>query len=415
MGEQSGHQVRTAVTLVATATIVLAAGGWPAVAAQTARPAAASQTIVRGWGDNDNGAVGNGSGALDVLTPARVKLPKGITISSIRAGCDHSVALTSTGSVLAWGGNAQGEVGDGTTKTRKVPVDVRLPKGTKVTAVRAGCDHSIALTKAGTVLAWGLNNLGQLGDGTKKNRRAPVKVRLPKGTKIKAISAGCDDGFALATTGKLYAWGHNFFGQLGDGTEKNRTNPVAVKLPKGTKVTGISAGCSHTMALTSTGLWGWGHNNDGQLGTGDMKSTDLPVLIVFLFRGQGPGTITSVFAGCFHTIALFSRGAVLAWGGNNAGQLGNGTTTPNSLKPVSVMLPAGVKVKAISAGCDNGYALTSTGKVYAWGADDRGELGNGSGSTTGISVPALVHLPVTSPAVAIGAGPGAQHAFAISG
>lgn len=151
-----------------------------------------------------------------------------------------------------------------------------MPKGTKVAAVRAGSEHSIALTSTGTVLSWGLNVYGQLGDGTTKNRDAPVRVKLPSGTKVKAISVGCDDSFALTTTGKLYAWGRNIEGQLGDGTHKNRKNPVAVKLPAGAKVTTVTAGCSHTFALTSNGLFGWGLNNAGQLGSGDMKSTDVP-------------------------------------------------------------------------------------------------------------------------------------------
>ena len=413
MREQSGHKVRVAMTLVATATVVLAAGGWQPLAVAATGPAAAGKTILRGWGTNDDGAIGNGSGALNVLAPMRVKVPKGVVIGSVRAGCDHSVAVTSAGSVLAWGDNTEGQVGDGTTKTRKVPAAVKLPKGTKVTAARAGCDHSLALTKSGAVLAWGLNLFGQLGDGTKKNRDAPVKVKLPKGTKIKAISAGCDDGFALSTTGKLYAWGLNNDGQLGDGTKKNRKNPVVIKFPAGTKITAITAGCTHTLALTTAGLWGWGLNSAGQLGTGDMKSTDVPVAIFFLFRGQGPGKIISIFAGCFQTIALFSKGAVLAWGANNVGQLGNGSSAPNSVKPVGVMLPANIKVKAISAGCYNGYALTSTGQVYAWGINTSGELGNGSTSPD-INVPVLVHLPTASPAVAIGSGPAALHAFAIS-
>lgn len=407
MREQSGRTFKAVTGSVTLAVAVVAAGAWQAL------PATTPATIVRGWGTNSDGALGTGSGALNGLTPARVKVPKGVSITSIRAGADHSLAVTSTGRVLAWGDNTEGQVGDGTTKTRKVPVFVKLPKGAKVTAVRAGSDHSLARTSGGAVLSWGLNRYGQLGDGTTKDRHAPVMVKLPAGTKVKAISAGCHDSFALTTTGKLYAWGRNLEGELGDGTHKNRKNPVLVKLPAGTTVTTVTAGCWHTFALTTSGLFGWGLNTDGQLGNGDMRNTDTPARITFLVLGPGPGRLTSLFAGCDHTIALFSKGGVMAWGLNNAGQLGNGSSMPISDKPVSVTLPAGIKVKSISAGCDNSYLLTTTGKVYAWGLNSNGELGVGS-LPADSNVPVLVHLPASPGATAIGSGPAALHAFAIA-
>jgi alpha-tubulin suppressor-like RCC1 family protein len=130
--------------------------------ARAQKPAATSGTVtVRGWGTNDDGALGAGIAALSSAVPITVKVPRGVTVTSVRAGCDDSVALTSAGGVLAWGNNTFGEVGDGTTKKRGTPVSVELPKGTKVTAVRAGCEDNIALTKAGTVLAWGLGLQGE--------------------------------------------------------------------------------------------------------------------------------------------------------------------------------------------------------------------------------------------------------------
>jgi len=280
-----------------------------------------------------------------------------------------------------------------------------------VTAVRALCDDTIALTKTGTVLAWGRNGDHQLGNGGTKNSGQPVPVKFPKGTKIKSVSAGCQHSLAVTTTGKVYAWGENNLGQLGDTTKKPRKLPVAVKLPSGVTATGISAGCFFSFALTDNGLYGWGNNLNDQLGNTESTDEPTPREIAFLFRGTGPGTITQLFAGCSFAVALFSKGAVLAWGDDSAGQLGDGGTMP-SPKPVTVKIPPGETVHSISAGCADGYAQTSTGHLYAWGVGDSGELGTGNG--TGSGVPVLVKLPIKLNPIAIGSGPAAFRAFAIT-
>ncbi len=160
--------------------------------------------------------------------------------------------MTSAGTVLAWGLNSSGQLGDGTTTDRSTPVDVDLPPGTTVTAIAGGEGHSVALTSAGTVLAWGLNSSGQLGDGTTTDSTTPVDVNLPPDTTITAITA--HDGshsLALTSTGTILAWGSNSSGELGDGTTTNRSTPVDVNLPPGTTVTAIDNGDDHSMALTA--------------------------------------------------------------------------------------------------------------------------------------------------------------------
>ena len=206
----------------------------PGLAAASGRPAATKPPTAWGWGINDDFALGNGSLNSDSLTPVKVKLPKGATVTSVRSGCDDAVALTKTG-LLAWGDNTYGQLGDATRKNRKTQVQVKLPKNASVTAVRAGCDDTIALTKTGTVLAWGRDDHDQLGNGGTMNSGQPVSVKLPKGTSVKSISAGCQHNLAVTSAGKVYAWGENAVGQLGDGTKKNRKNPVLVKLPVGTR------------------------------------------------------------------------------------------------------------------------------------------------------------------------------------
>src|SRR5262249_43808156 len=154
--------------------------------------------------------------------------------------------------------------------------------------------------------------------------------------------------------------------------------------------TGVSAGCNSSFAFTGNGMYAWGNNQNGQLGVPPSLKEPTPLRVVFLFRGPGPGTITQLFGGCSFTIALFSKGAVLAWGDDWMGQLGDGGTG-QSYKPVSVKLPDGVKIHSIAAACADGYAQASTGSVYAWGVGISGELGNGG--TSGSGTPVQVKLP----------------------
>jgi alpha-tubulin suppressor-like RCC1 family protein len=372
---------------------------------------AAPLPTVRGWGDNTLDSLGSGSTANFKTSPIKVKLPKGDKVTAVRAGCDGSVALLASGGVLAWGANSQGEDGDGTSTLRPTPVRVHLPKGTRVTQVRAGCDHDLALTKSGKVLAWGAGGDGQVGDGTGKDRHLPTAVHLPKGTTVTAISAGCNDSLALTKSGKVLAWGDNGSGQLGDGTFTPRHLPVTVKLPAGTTASLIAAGCDFSFALTKQGLYGWGNNTAGQLGDGDTTSTNTPTLISMLFRGTGPGVITGLYAGCQHTIALFSKGGVLAWGDNTYGQLGNGTTT-GSDKPTSVSIPPGDKIKSLSAYCYGSLALTGSGQVLAWGYNVQGEVGDGTTVSRDTPVPVALNSGLDT--TVIGSGPAALHSFAIS-
>jgi alpha-tubulin suppressor-like RCC1 family protein len=187
---------------------------------------------MRAWGDNPFGQLGNGTTTASDI-PVKVQLPPGTEVTTMRAGCGHTLALTTTGRVLAWGYNGNGELGNGTTTSSLTPVRVKLPQGTRVKAIRAGCFHSLALTTTGRVLAWGGGTFGQLGDGSVLDSDVPVRVKLPAGTTVRAISAGSGHGLAFTTTGRLYAWGYNGDGELGDGTTANADIPVRVKLPKG--------------------------------------------------------------------------------------------------------------------------------------------------------------------------------------
>jgi alpha-tubulin suppressor-like RCC1 family protein len=344
-------------------------------------------------------------------------------ITADRAGAGRPVAAglaaagTASGPLRAWGSNQTGQLGDGTTDATAVPVRVQLPAGTKVTQARAGCFHTLALTSKGHVLAWGDNTDGQFGNGTTAGSDTPVRVRLPQGTTATAISAG--ENFSLARTSKDHAlaWGDNSLGEFGNGSTVSSETPVRVKLPKGSKVRILSAGFNFAFASTSGGgAYAWGADNLGQLGDGiTTTDSDTPVSIgpqqVGSQQGGPFGHLVSVVAGCGHALALISTGQLLAWGANSMGQLGNGTTT-SSDKGVLVMLPAGVTVTAISASCNNSYALTANGHVLAWGANSHGQLGD-DGDLSSRDTPVIVDLPTGRRALAIGAGPLAGSALAV--
>ena len=385
-----------------------AAAGATALAGRThARQAqAVTGGALLAWGDGANGQLGNGT-VTDRLLPGAVKLPATTKITQVRAGCFHTVALTSTGKVLAWGLNNLGQLGNGTTTNSTTPVKVTLPAGVKVTEVRAGCFHSMALTSTGQVLAWGGNQDGQLGNGTTANSGIPLPVSLPDGTTVKAIAAGEAHSLALTSTGRVLAWGFNATGDLGDGTTTDRHSPVPVALPTGVTVTGIAAGQFHSLAVTSTGgALAWGFNNQGELGNGTMQPSDVPVPVAL----PAGTTVKAIIAGCEHSLAITGAGHLVAWGFNADGELGNGTTT-DSATPVPVTLPAGTSVQAIRAGCEHSLALTSTGHVLAWGVGDNGRLGYGG--TGSRHVPVRVKLPAGAVPTAVGAGPMAPVSFAI--
>ncbi len=178
----------------------------PALAV-TAGPAAAASKpgkSIRAWGFNEFGQLGDGT-TTDSGTPVRVRLPDGDKITQVRAGCLHTLALTSKGHVLAWGSNGHGELGNGSTANSAIPVKVRIPGRTKITAVRAGCDFSLALTSKGHVLAWGDGTDGQLGNGSTAGHPTPVRVRLPRHARVTAISAGQFSGLARTSRGHVLA------------------------------------------------------------------------------------------------------------------------------------------------------------------------------------------------------------------
>ena len=318
------------------------------------------------WGYNSSGRLGDGTNT-ERHAPVRMKmpdrntypdLPKDFTYAQVSAGGQHSLALGSDGNAYGWGYNNRGQLGDGTNTTRYAPVRMKmpdrntypdLPKDFTYLQVSAGGQHSLALGSDGNAWAWGYNYDGQLGDGTHTTRYAPVRVKtpdrntypdLPKDFTYAQVSAGGQHSLALGSDGSAWAWGDNYYGELGDGTSTYWYTPVRVKtpdrntypdLPKDFTYAQVSAGDGHSLALGSDGnAYGWGQNSSGQLGnntaSGYGDSNPVPVRV----RDPANPTDTSkrlkaaqVSAGGEHSLALGSDGNAYAWGRNDNGQLGN--------------------------------------------------------------------------------------------
>jgi alpha-tubulin suppressor-like RCC1 family protein len=314
------------------------------------------------WGYNASGQIGDGTTGTD--RPFAVSVSGLTGVTSAAGGDTHGVAVKSDGTVTAWGSNSSGQLGDGTSTARLTPGPV--PGLTGVTAIAAARSSNFALKSDGTVTAWGSNSSGQLGDGTITTRRTPVTVAGLSG--VKAVASGATHTVALKSDGTVLAWGSNSSGQLGDGTNIPRTTPTPV--PGLTGVTGIAAGGSHSIAVKSDGsvlAWGAG----GRVGDGTSTSRLTPVAVPNLTG------VTAVAAGLDFSLAHKNDGTVMSWGNNPWGQLGDGTTT-NRLAPVSVVGLTGVR--KVAAGSLHGLAILADRSAVAWGDNFHVKLGAGVGT-----------------------------------
>ncbi|MDT4950217.1 MAG: hypothetical protein QOJ37_2812 [Pseudonocardiales bacterium] len=357
----------------------------------------ATAGVLTGWGANNVGQLGTGNGGVKLL-PVTPFLPDGAQAVSVATDNSHTLAILASGEVYAWGDNANGQLGDGSTTASKVPVRVTLPAGVTPVSVATGSGDSFLVTTTGALYAWGLNNYGQLGDGSTTNASTPQLVPLPDGTVVTQASAGLGHTLALTSTGEIYSWGLNNLGQLGINSTTNTPHPTSVPLVGGVRAGAVSAGYSHSLAVTADNrVLAWGDNRTGELGNASPTLATAPTLTAI-----PSGTkITTVSASFGTSYGLSTDGGVLAWGYNAAGQLGNGSTTTTAT-PTPVPLPGGASATAIAAASSTGYALTGNGDVYTWGDNTYGEFGDGT--STSSPTPVKTHLPTGGSATAIGAG-----------
>ena len=344
-----------------------------------------------GKGQLGNSTMINDSVPIQVFGPGGVGFLDNIV--AVAAEQEQCLTLRSDGTVWSWGANNFGQLGIGGTTDVKLPSQVLGSDSVgfidSIVAISSGYYHSMALKKDGTVWAWGSNTLGQLGDGTYIKRYYPVQV---KGiTKVIAISAGAVTSLALRNDGTVWAWGSNDKGALGQGSAGGKDSlPIAVKSPGGTGfldntisiATNGSQSVGRCMVLRNDGrLWGWGKNNKGQLGNGTTTDYHLPTLV---------STLTDVAAfaiGPFHSLAIKKDSTTWAWGSNFYGKLGIGTTSDTTL-PVKITFFGDILTLAVGAGWGHSLAVNySNTIVLAWGSNYSGQLGDSTTIDHSITIP----------------------------
>ncbi|MDG0809646.1 RCC1 domain-containing protein [Cohnella rhizosphaerae] len=341
---------------------------------------------VTGWGGNEFGGLADGTN----VNRSKPVAAKGMTdVASVAAGVRQSFAVKKDGTVWAWGSNNYGQLGDGTTTSQWLPVQLAIDD---VASLSGGIGyHTLALKKDGTVWAWGRNDSGELGDGTTTGRSVPAEV--PGLSEMIAVSAGGYHSIALKADGTVWAWGLNTAGEMGNGTE-SAAQKTPVQVTGLDHVVAISAGNYHNLALKENGtVWAWGANDWGAVGDGTTTKRIVPVQV------QGLSDVEAVSAGGWHSLALKADGTVWAWGYNNLGQVGDGTTM-NRKAPVQATGLA--NVAQIAAGAFHSGALRGDGSFWGWGFNDYGQLGSGTFTDSNVPAQSLVWLDDTAPALASG-------------
>lgn len=295
--------------------------------------------------------------------------------------------VDSAGQIMAWGDGDYGALGSGNNGDQATPIlapKTLPPNVTHWLACSAGQSFVLAIANNGSIYGWGQNNLSQLASANLTPQYSPVRVTFPVGVSAWAkVVAGTNYALALGNNGLLYAWGDNANSQLGVGASGGtRIGATAVVLPPG--VTGwktMSAGRSHSLAVGDDGrLYAWGAGAYGKLGIGNNypTTTNRPVLV------SAPAALTNwtlVAAGEDFSAALTADGLLFAWGRDDRGQLGDPNTSSTTYAPKPVALPAGVtRFTALSVGRAHCLALGDDGQLYAWGDNTYGQVGYSANS-----------------------------------
>jgi len=311
---------------------------------------------------------GNGSGFV----------PGSLRFRLVSVGFNHTCGVTTDKLAYCWGENFTGQLGDGTATPRSVPTPVL---GSRTwNSVRAGGFHTCGVTTDNRAFCWGRDSEGQVGDGIPENSRRMRPALVAGGLSWRQVIPGWSHTCGVTTSNKGYCWGNGTSGQIGDDKTFERHAPVQVA--GGRSYRQVAAGISHSCGVTTDNrAFCWGGNAEGQLGDGTTTNRLKPVAV-------GGGHQFTRLGISYVSCGVTTAGKGYCWGRNNVGQLGDGTTT-NRTRPAPVS--GGLLFREISPGddadTDHSCGLTTGGKVYCWGENDHGQLGDGTTNDSFTPVP----------------------------
>jgi alpha-tubulin suppressor-like RCC1 family protein len=337
------------------------------------------------WGDNTDGQIGRNTGNPFYDKPVEVGGGRWTTVS---AGGDSTCALRPTHRLFCWGDDGSGQVGDGGTNTdRLVPTQV-AGGHTDWTAVQTAGDHTCGRRSNGRLYCWGGDGFGELGDNpTFAQRSVPTPV-AGGATNWTSVTVGEDHSCGRRTNGRLYCWGGDSYGTLGDGAGETTSGTPRLVAGGFTDWTVVDAGGFTTCARRANArLYCWGSDYAGNVGDGGTMDTDrfVPTLV-----SGGNVSWASVSAGYYHACGRRSTGRILCWGDNGNGQLGDGQDNSDKSAPVTLFGDPS-NWTLLSAGNAHTCARKTTGTLWCWGANAHHQLG--IGGTNGESAPARVDVP----------------------
>jgi alpha-tubulin suppressor-like RCC1 family protein len=336
---------------------------------QTASPPVVAVLMIAAMGCRDGGESLTEPG-LAVTDQAAATAP--LAFVQVSTGAFHSCGVTEDGRAFCWGGDDKGQLGDGGTlfnATRTTPVAV--VGGLRFRHVSAGYEHTCGLTTDDRVYCWGLNFFGQLGNGTEGSDHFQVSTpaEVLGGRRFRQVRAGYSHTCAITTSAVAFCWGENIYGQIGDGTS-GVNRPAPVRVLGSQEWAQLSGGGEHTCGVTKTDqLFCWGWNEHGQLGNATTTNRTRPIPV------SGGRAFRQVEAGGEHSCAVTTGDLAFCWGLNFQGALGDGTTAER-LTPGAV---AGSRRFAhVSAGAYHACGVTLSGRGFCWGLNGSGQVGDGT-------------------------------------
>jgi alpha-tubulin suppressor-like RCC1 family protein len=387
MNRDAGRRVTAmlgAIAIVAASMITGVVGSSSpvlAVSDSSIRAASVDDTSLFSWGRNNRLQLGNGTTVAS--SPVPVAVSPGLNTTNLwhiaSAGNQHACALGTDDSLYCWGSDSSGQLGNGSMTNSDAPKTVLLDASW--VSVDAGVFNTCGVTVDRAAYCWGENNYGQLGNGTADDTNTPALVSAGANSSGRwmALSAGNSLTCGISDNNAAYCWGENDHGQLGNGTSGELPSLDAVAVSNGANSTGlwqsVSASNGFVCGISDDGsAYCWGENNYGQLGNGTTADDSVPVAAA---NGANPtGQWKSISAGVTHTCAIGSDDSAYCWGANAQGQLGNNSTTDDSVA-VRALIPGDAPVRSLSAG-ENFTCAATDSATFCWGANSRGQLGDNS-------------------------------------